>query len=109
MQITDYQTKATLETFSFLPEFTSDELYDQIVYIINQGWIPSIEHEAPEQATSSYWGMWKLPLFGVRDPNEVLAEIEECRRTYPGHLVRLIGYDNYTQCQGASLVVNRPR
>jgi ribulose-bisphosphate carboxylase small chain len=53
--------------------------------------------------------MWKLPLFGVRDPNEVLAELEECRRTYPNHLVRLIGYDNYAQCQGSNFVVYKPR
>lgn len=109
VQTSDYQTKYTLETFSFLPELSADEVYEQIVYIINQGWTPSIEHEAPEQATAHYWGMWKLPLFGVRDPNEVLAELEECRRTYPGHLVRLIGYDNYTQCQGSSFVVYKPR
>jgi ribulose-bisphosphate carboxylase small chain len=108
-QMRDYQTKYTMETFSFLPELSADEVYDQIVYIINQGWTPSIEHETPEQATSYYWGMWKLPLFGTRDPNEVIAELEECRRTYPGHLVRLIGYDNYAQCQGSNFVVYKPR
>ena len=34
----DYQTVATLETFGFLPPMTQDEIYDQIAYIIAQGW-----------------------------------------------------------------------
>ncbi len=107
--IEDYRTKYTLETFSFLPELTVDEVYDQIVYIINQGWTPAIEHEAPESAYSHYWGMWKLPLFGTRDPDEVLAELDACRAAYPDHFIRLIGYDDYVQSQGHSFVVYRPR
>ncbi|WP_428086689.1 ribulose bisphosphate carboxylase small subunit [Candidatus Thioglobus sp.] len=107
--INEYQTKSTLETFSFLPPLTADDIYDQLVYIINQGWTPSLEHETPSQSMSTYWGMWKLPFFGMRDPNEILAEIEQCRQTYPEHLIRVVGYDNYTQCLGHSFVVHRPR
>lgn len=105
----DYRTQHTYETFSFLPPLSQDEIYDQIVYIINQGWTPSLEHEAPEKASEHYWGMWKLPMFGTRNPDEVMREIEECRRAYPDHLIRLIGYDNYTQCQGHNFVIYRPR
>ena len=105
----DYRTKYTLETFSFLPPLTSDEIYNQIVYIINQGWTPALEHEAPESASAHYWGMWKLPFFGMRDPNEVLQEIEACRQQYPDLLIRVLGYDSYTQCQGHNFVVYRPR
>ncbi len=105
----DYRTKYTLETFSFLPPLTSDEIYNQIVYIINQGWTPALEHESIESASAHYWGMWKLPFFGMRDPNEVLKEIEACRQQYPDHLIRVLGYDSYTQCQGHNFVVYRPR
>jgi ribulose-bisphosphate carboxylase small chain len=109
MQNEDYRTKETLETFGFLPELTADEIYDQIVYIINQGWTPALEHEKPENKMAHYWGMWKLPFFGMTDPNEVLAELDACRAAYPDHLIRMIGYDNYTQCQGHNFVVYRPR
>jgi len=105
----DYRTQYTLETFSFLPPLSQDEIYAQIVYIINQGWTPALEHESAEAATSHYWGMWKLPFFGMRNPDEVIQEIEACRRAYPDHLIRLVGYDNYTQCQGHNFVVYRPR
>ena len=43
----DYQTVATLETFGFLPPMTQEEIYDQIAYIIAQGWSPVIEHVHP--------------------------------------------------------------
>ena len=56
----DYQTQRTLETFGFLPPMTQDEIYDQISYILAQGWTPAIEHVHPSQAGDDYWTMWKL-------------------------------------------------
>ena len=46
----DFQTAQTLETFGFLPRFSQAEVYDQIEYLIRQGWTPSIEHEHPSQS-----------------------------------------------------------
>ncbi|MFW6342561.1 MAG: ribulose bisphosphate carboxylase small subunit, partial [Halothiobacillaceae bacterium] len=51
----DYRTKFTMETFSFLPPLTQDEIYDQVAYIIAQGWTPAVEHETPGNATHPYW------------------------------------------------------
>jgi len=109
MSAGDYRTQRTFETFGFLPPMTQDEIYDQIVYIINQGWICALEHENPANASASYWGMWKLPFFGERNPDAVLRELEECKRAYPDHLIRMVGYDNYVQCKGHEFVVYRPR
>ena len=108
-QMGDYQTAQTLETFGFLPKLSQEEIYDQIAYLIAQGWTPAIEHEHPGQAFNHYWTMWKLPFFGQTDLNTVVAELEACRRSYPDHHVRLIGYDNYTQSQGVSFVVYEGR
>jgi ribulose-bisphosphate carboxylase small chain len=105
----DYETQASLETFAFLPPLTREEIVEQAAYIIAQGWTPAIEHEDPARAIGHYWPMWKLPFFGETDVNAVLAECEACRQAYPGHHVRLVGYDNYTQCQGAAFVVFRGR
>ena len=101
----DFQTAQTLETFGFLPKFTQDEVYDQIAYLIAQGWTPAIEHEHPSLSSNHYWTMWKLPMFGEQDLSAVMAEIDACHRAYPDHHIRLIGYDNYTQSQGVSFVV----
>jgi ribulose-bisphosphate carboxylase small chain len=105
----DYQTAQTLETFGFLPKFSQEEVYDQIAYLIAQGLTAAIEHEHPSRAMDTYWTMWKLPFFGEKDMNTIIAELESCRRSYPDHHVRLIGYDNYTQSQGVCFVVYEGR
>ena len=79
----DYQTMPTLETFGFLPKLTQDEVYEQINYIIAQGWTPAIEHEHPSRAMSYYWTMWKLPFFGEQKLGRVVEELEACRRAIP--------------------------
>ncbi|HED40977.1 MAG TPA: hypothetical protein ENJ13_11170, partial [Chromatiales bacterium] len=43
--------------------------------------------------------------FGETDLNNVVNELESCRREYPDHNIRLTGYDNYTQSQGVNFVV----
>jgi ribulose-bisphosphate carboxylase small chain len=79
----DYQTVATLETFGFLPPMTQDEIYDQIAYIIAQGWSPLIEHVHPSRSMATYWSYWKLPFFGEKDLSVIVNELEACHRAYP--------------------------
>ena len=101
----DYQTKATLETFGFIPKLSAEDVQKQIAYMVANGWSPAIEHELPENKMEHYWTMWKLPFFGETNMANILAELEACRRTYPDHNVRLIGYDPYTQSQPVCFVV----
>ena len=105
----DYQTAHTLETFGFLPKLSQEEIFEQISYIIAQGWTPAIEHEHPGRAFNHYWTMWKLPFFGERDLGRVVSELEACHRSYPDHHIRLLGYDSFTQSQGAAFVVYEGR
>ena len=105
----DFKTANTLETFGFLPKLTQEEIYEQIAYLISQGWTPAIEHEHPSQATNHYWTMWKLPMFGEQSLDRVAGELDACRRAYPDHHVRVLGYDNYTQSQGTAFVVYEGR
>ncbi len=96
-----------METFSYLPELTPDELRKQVEYIVRKGWNPGIEHTEPENASSNYWYMWKLPMFGETDIDAIFREIEACKRANPKNHVRLIGYDNFQQSQGTAMVVHR--
>jgi len=105
----DFQTAHTLETFGFLPKLTQEEIHAQIAYIISNNWTPAIEHEHPGGSSNHYWTMWKLPFFGERDLGRVVDELEACGRAYPDHHIRLLGYDNYTQSQGAAFVVREGR
>lgn len=101
----DYQTKSTLETFGFIPKLTAEDVQKQIAYMVANGWSPAIEHELPENKMEHYWTMWKLPFFGETNMGNILAELEACRRSYPNHNIRLIGYDAYTQTQQVCFVV----
>lgn len=96
-----------LGTFSYLPQMTTEELRKQIEYIVSKGWNPAIEHTEPAHARSHYWYMWKLPMFGETDVDRIMNEIEACKKANPNNHVRLIGYDNYLQSQGANMVVHR--
>jgi len=95
-----------LGTFSYLPPMTPQQVRQQVEYILARGWSPAIEHTEAGRAAGSYWSMWKLPMFGERSVDRVLAEAEACHEANPGHVVRLIGYDNVRQTLGTALVVH---
>ena len=95
------------ETFSYLPPMSLEQIQKQIEYMIAKGWNPGVEHTEPQHVASSYWYMWKLPLFGETDVKVVLAECAACHQAHPDNHVRLVGFDNDTQSIGLSLVVYR--
>lgn len=112
-EMQDYKSSLTdsasrkFETFSYLPSMSQEQIRAQVQYIVNKGWNPGIEHTEPENAFDHYWYMWKLPLFGETNVDKILAEAEACHKAHPGNHVRLIGYDNYAQSQGTSMVIYR--
>jgi len=112
-EVQDYNSRLTdpasrkFETLSYLPPLSDDKIRAQVEYIVSKGWNPAIEHTEPVNATSSYWYMWKLPMFGETDVDTILREAEACHVANPANHVRLIGYDNYAQSQGTALVIFR--
>lgn len=99
---------ARLETFSYLPQLTADELARQIAGLLARGLIPAIEHARDPRPGDHYWAMWKLPLFEARAPGDVLAELAACRAAHPDRCVRVIGYDRRRQGQAVAFVAHRP-
>ena len=95
------------ETFSYLPPMDPEQIRKQVEHIVSKGWNPAIEHSEPENAGGHYWYMWKLPMFGETDVDKILAEAEACHGANPRNHVRLIGYDNDAQSQGAAMVIFR--
>jgi ribulose-bisphosphate carboxylase small chain len=95
------------ETFSYLPPMTADDIRKQVAYLVSKGWNPALEHTEPEHAFDHYWYMWKLPMFGETDVGHILAEAAACHQANPNHHVRLLGYDNFRQSQGAAMVIYR--
>jgi ribulose-bisphosphate carboxylase small chain len=56
-----------------------------------------------------YWTMWKLPMFGCTDADQVLREVNNCTKAFPKCYVRLIAFDNIKQVQMVSFLVQRPK
>ncbi|WP_141583375.1 ribulose bisphosphate carboxylase small subunit [Actinomadura sp. WMMA1423] len=102
--------RITQGTFSYLPDLTDEDITKQIAYALDQGWPCSVEFTDDPHPRNSYWEMWGLPMFDLTDPAGVLYEVNECRKAYPGHYVRLNAYDaRYgRQTTALSFIVQRP-
>merc|ERR1712070_7635 len=113
------------ETFSFLPPLSDHEIAKQVDYIIANNWTPCLEI-APEATSSTqdvfasriqcttacyydnrYWSLWKLPMFGCTNADEVLREISAAKRAFPDCFVRVCAFDSDKQVQMASFLVQR--
>jgi len=95
------------ETFSYLQEMDAAQIRAQIQGMLDKGWDVAVEHVEAERAGSTYWYMWKLPLFGEWNLDTIVNEINACRNAYPDHHVKVIGYDGKRQTQGLAMVVHR--
>src|SRR3569832_2975941 len=93
------------ETFSYLPEMTKEQIRKQVEYIDSKGRNPPVEQVEPENAFDHYWYMWKLPMIGETNVDTILAEAEACHKAHPKNRVRLVGYDNFGQSEGAEMGV----
>jgi ribulose-bisphosphate carboxylase small chain len=100
----------TQGTFSFLPPLTDAEISKQIQYCLDHGWAINIEFTDDPHPRNTYWMMWELPMFDVPDPAAILSAINECRRAYPHHYIRVGAYDRSKgrQTIALSFIVNRP-
>jgi ribulose-bisphosphate carboxylase small chain len=104
--------RVTQGTFSFLPDFSDEQIAAQIRYALDQGWAMSVEYTDDPHPRNAYWEMWGMPLFDltVDDANVVLRDVRACREAHPQHYVKLLAYDatRGRQTTALSFIVNRP-
>jgi ribulose-bisphosphate carboxylase small chain len=103
--------RITQGQFSFLPDLTDAQITAQIRYALAQGWAVNVEYTDDPHPRNTYWEMYGLPLFDLRDPAGILAEINACRQTFPGHYVRVTAFDATRgwETPRMSFIVNRPK
>merc|ERR1711915_541346 len=98
------------ETLSYLPELSNADIAKQIEYMIKNKWTPCLEiaddgdvylntRMGPGYYDNRYWSMYKLPMFGCADSQDVVREIENCKREFPNAKIRVIGFDPQRQVQ----------
>jgi ribulose-bisphosphate carboxylase small chain len=102
--------RITQGTFSYLPDLTDEQITAQIQYCLDRGWAISIEHTDDPHPRNVYWDMFGLPLFDLKDPAAIMLDVNECRKTFPRHYIKVNGYDSHygRQTTGLSFLVNRP-
>ncbi len=102
--------RITQGTFSFLPDLTDEQIKRQVNYCLDNGWAVNIEYTDDPHPRNTYWEMWGLPMFDLRDPAGVMQELDECRARYPGHYIRLSAFDASRGVESLrlSFIVNRP-
>ena len=104
--------RVTQGTFSFLPDFSDEDIEKQIKYALDNGWAMMVEYTDDPHPRNSFWEMWKQPEFDL-DPDDsevVLKEVNDCREAYPRHYIKLVAYDSSLGRQSSrfSIIVNRP-
>jgi ribulose-bisphosphate carboxylase small chain len=100
----------TQGTFSFLPDFTDEQIKAQIQYCLDNDWPIAIEHTDEPHPRNTYWEMWGLPMFDIKDAVAIMQEVTDCRSTFPDQYVRVTGYDRSLgrATTALSFIVNRP-
>jgi len=102
--------RITQGTFSFLPDLTDEQISAQIKYCLNNGWAVNVEYTDDPHPRNTYWEMWGLPMFDLKDPAGALMEVNNCRKAFPSHYIRVSAFDDTHGVESLrlSFIVNRP-
>jgi ribulose-bisphosphate carboxylase small chain len=104
--------RITQGCFSFLPDLTDDQIRSQIQYCIDKGWAVNLEYTDNPHPRNTYWEMWDLPMFDVKDAAGVMLEVDACRKAHGGrYYIRLSGFDASHGWESVriSFIVSRPK
>src|SRR5512146_1122086 len=102
--------RLTQGQFSFLPDLTDEEIALQVDYGLQRGYAWSVEYTDDPHPRNTYWEMYGMPMFDLKDAAGVLAELRQCRQTFPDHYIRLMAFDSTRGVESIamSFIVNRP-
>jgi ribulose-bisphosphate carboxylase small chain len=102
--------RITQGTFSYLPDLTDEQIEAQLNYCLQNRWALSVEYTDDPHPRNSYWEMWNLPMFDITHPAPVIAAVNQCRKAFPNHYIKVNGFDSSKgrQTTMLSFIVNRP-
>ena len=96
--------------FSFLPPLTDVQITAQIKYALGKDWALSVEYTDDPHPRNTYWEMFGAPMFDLKDPAGILLEINNCRKTFPNHYIRVMAFSSVRGVESPTMsyIVNRP-
>ena len=103
--------RITQGCFSYLPDLTDAEIKLQVEYGLNKGYAWSVEYTDDPHPRNTYWELYGNPMFDLKDPAGILAEINACRKAFPNHYIRVTAFDSTRgwETPRMSYIVNRPK
>ena len=102
--------RLTQGCFSFLPDLTDAQIEKQVSYAITKGWAMNVEYTDDPHPRNSYWELWGLPLFDIKDVAAVMYELAEARKAITKSYIRMNAFDASYGVESCvmSFIVNRP-
>jgi ribulose-bisphosphate carboxylase small chain len=102
--------RLTQGTFSFLPDLTDEQIRAQIEYCLRNGWAVSVEYTDDPHPRNTYWEMFGQPMFDLKDAAGVFQEVQNCRKTFPNHYIKVNAFDATAGWETVrlSFIVQRP-
>jgi ribulose-bisphosphate carboxylase small chain len=103
--------RLTQGQFSFLPDLTDEQITAQIKYALSHGWAVNVEYTDDPHPRNTYWEMFGMPMFDLKDPAGILMEVNNCRKTFPDCYIRVTAFDSSRGVESPrmSYLVNRPK
>jgi ribulose-bisphosphate carboxylase small chain len=104
--------RVTQGTFSYLPDFTDEEIAAQLRYALRNGWAIMVEHTDDPHPRNALWEMWAQPQFDLHedDVEVAMVEVRAAREAVPQAYVKVVCYDRSLgrQTSKLSFIVSRP-
>lgn len=102
--------RITQGQFSFLPDLTDEEIRLQVDYALSKGWALSVEWTDDPHPRNTYWNMWGIPMFTIKDGAAVLYEVNACRKANPNVYIKVNAFDSTRGIESMcmSFIVQRP-
>ncbi len=109
--MTNHGNRITQGQFSFLPDLTDAQITRQLEYALKNGWAVGIEYTDDPHPRNTYWEMFGMPMFDIKDSAGILEEIRGCRRTFPNHYVKVNAFDSTRGRESLrlSFIAGRPK
>jgi len=109
--MTNHGNRVTQGQFSYLPDLTDVQITAQVKYALDKGWALGIEYTDDPHPRNTYWEMFGNPMFDLKDPAGILLEINNCRKTFPNHYIRVTAFSSVRGVESITMsyIVNRPK
>jgi ribulose-bisphosphate carboxylase small chain len=102
--------RITQGCFSYLPDLTDEQIKTQVQYCLDRGYGVNIEFTDDPHPRNTYWEMWGLPMFELKDAAGVMVELDSCRKAHADLYIKVSAFDSSHGWESVrlSFIVNRP-